>query len=428
MKKWFAVLFVLMLCGCTPVQQEEAPAPATTQEPTTLPSTEPEALQYADRKAIWLSQFDLADVYRDGNAQREQTDFTARMEEILDNVASLGFNTVFLQIRPYADSMYPSAYYPISAYAVGKAGGKAVYDPVEIIVRLAHERAISIHAWINPMRAMTREEMEGIGEEYALGRWLRDPEARGTRLVQVGSRWYLNPAYPEVAELILAGAQEAMTLYDFDGLHMDDYFYPTTDAAFDAPAYADYLCGGGELSLGDFRRETLSRLVESLCAMTRASRKGRVFGISPAGNMAAVYEEQYADVYLWCSREGYLDYICPQVYFGLEHGSFDFKKVCRAWQDMIGGDSIELLVGMTFGKAFTGEDKWAGSGKEEWKNNKDVLARCLEATLSLEDCRGIAVFCYQYLFDPVTGAPVPETEEERQNFFPILQAITWCVG
>ena len=32
---------------------------------------------------------------------------------------------------------------------------------------------------------------------------------------------------------------------DFDGLHMDDYFYPTTDPSFDADAYASYQASGG---------------------------------------------------------------------------------------------------------------------------------------------------------------------------------------
>ena len=206
---------------------------------------------------------------------------------------------------------------------------------------------------------------------------------------------------------------------------MDDYFYPTTDPSFDADAYASYQASGGALELAEFRRKALDDLVYQLHEMTGKSRVGRIFGISPGGNVDRVFHTQYADVYLWCGVDGYIDYICPQVYFGLEHGSYDFVKVCRTYQDMIQTDSVDLIIGMTFGKAFSGEDPWAGSGKDEWKSRKDVLVRCLKATLDLEDCQGVAVFCYQYFFDPLTGQSIAETAEERDHFVPAFQEITW---
>lgn len=444
-KKLFFVL-VLTVClgslyGCFANQQEEPPAGTTAvtepetemvtvpaepvEVPTMEPAADPVVLQYEDMKAMWLSQYDLSGIYLEGDIQREETDFTARMTQVLDNVKAQGFNTVFLQVRPNADSMYPSEHYPMSAYVVGRLGRQAQYDPVELIVQLAHERELSIHAWINPMRGMTEEEIQLVDRKYAIRRWYDDPQLRGRYIVLVNGRWYLNPAYGEVADLICSGAEEILSLYDFDGLHMDDYFYPTTDPSFDADAYADHQADGGVLALADFRRDALSDLVSKLHKTTRDSRTGRIFGISPAGNVDTVFHTQYADVYLWCGVDGYIDYICPQVYFGMEHGSHDFVKVCNIYQDMIQTDSVDLIIGMTFGKAFSGEDQWAGSGRDEWKNNKDVLARCLQATLDLENCRGVAVFCYQYFFDPLTGRSVAETAEERDNFVPVFREITW---
>ncbi len=408
-----------------PTTAPTVPSTAPT-EPVTQP-TEPvaSALQYVDIKAMWLSQFDLWEVYRDGDQQREVGDFTARMAHILDKIQAMGFNTVFYQIRPNADSMYPSEHFPMSAYVAGQPGGYTAYDPVEIIVKLAHARGLSIHAWINPMRGLAEAELQHISSRYLLRQWYDDPQLRGTYLVLHQGRWYLNPAYGPVRELIAAGAREALTAYDFDGLHMDDYFYPTTQEAFDAPAYADYLASGGTGSLADFRRDSLSLLVEALHALTGASKAGRLFGISPAGNVDTVYNSQYADIYRWCAQPGYLDYICPQVYFGLEHGSHDFVKVCGQYRDMITCGEVDLLIGMTFGKALSQQDPWAGAGKNEWAEHQDVLARCLETTRKLPHCRGISVFCYQYFYDPVTGEAVQETAAERANFLPILKDITW---
>ncbi len=100
-------------------------------------------------------------------------------------------------------------------------------------------------------------------------------------------------------------------------------------------------------------------------------------------------------------------------------------KVCKKYQDMIKTDSVKLIVGMTLGKAYSQEDKWAGSGKNEWKEHQDVLVRCLQATLDFEKCSGIAMFCYQYYYIPATGEEVVETAAERANFLPVFLEISW---
>ncbi len=412
----------LLACACGADKPLETTAPTAPEASAAEPQGPYEAVQYRDMKAIWLSQYDLSPIYLDGENQRSQADFTAKMSVVLDNVATSGFNTVFLQIRPNADSMYPSEYYPMSAYVTGSLGKEAEYDPVAIIVDLAHARKLSIHAWINPLRGMNEAEITQVSQDHPIRRWYDDEKNRARYLAVVDGKWYLNPAYSEVTDLIVAGAQEALTRYDFDGLHMDDYFYPTTDESFDAIAYQAF--GNGQ-PLASFRRGNINLLVKRLYQLTHDLGGGRIFGISPAGNVDTVYSRQYADVYAWCSREGYVDYICPQVYFGLEHGSHDFQTVCQTYSAMIQNEDVALIIGMTFGKAMTGEDTWAGSGKNEWLEHKDVLKRSLETTQGLPHCQGVSVFCYQYLFDPLTGSPIPETAQERENFLPSLQEISW---
>lgn len=416
-----------------PATQPTQPATQPTQ-PTTVPPTEPtqpptEPTQPPEGeegfKAIWLSQYDMNPIYTDGGVQREKVDFTRRAGQLMDRIRSLGINTVILQVRPNGDSMYPSQYYPVSKYVVGSYGAEAAYDPVAILVDAAHDRGLEIHGWINPMRAMSVSEIAQVDGAYPIRQWLDDPALHGKYLVAYNGTYYLNPAYEEVRQLIADGARELLETYDFDGLHMDDYFYPTTDAAFDAAAYGDYQAAGGKADLAQFRREALNALVSELYAMVKSVDAELVYGISPAGNINTVYQNQYADVYTWCAQPGYIDYICPQVYFGLEHQSFDFVSVCKTWQSIIKSDRVELIVGMTLGKAYTGEDQWAGSGKNEWRENKDILASCLEATRQLEKCRGVAFFCYQYFFDPVSGEEIRETSQEVANLLPVLEKITW---
>ncbi len=382
-------------------------------------------INFKNKKCMWLSQYDLNSVYTANGGQRNQTQFEKYIKKILANVKDQGINTIIVQVRPNADSMYPSDVYPMSKYVVGAYGKEATYDPFEFIINEAHELGLSVQAWINPMRAMTTSEITKVDGRYKIRAWYDDKSLNGKFLVTVNKTVYLNPAYPEVRELIIDGAREILARYPVDGLHMDDYFYPTTEASFDSAAYAEYKKGGGKSSLADFRRDVLSELVAGLYSATKAAGSDILFGISPAGNINTVYEKQYADVYRWCSEAGYLDYICPQVYFGLEHQTYDFKKVSKTFENIIKLDSVELIIGMTLGKAKSGEDKYAGSGKNEWREHDDILLRCLDHTQTLERCRGVAYFCYQYFFDPLSGVEVRETKTERDNFIPLLKTITW---
>ncbi len=410
----------------TETSKEETTSSETSGEPITPPDDDNRKVtNHDDIKAIWISQFDLSSVYSSGGAQRDKNSFTKLMKTILDNVKNNGFNTVFLQTRPYADSFYPSEYYPPSRFTVGKYGNGFKYDPIEIIVALARERGLSIHAWINPLRCMTEGEIAYVPDNYAVKKWYNDPALRGKYIVKSGTYLYLNPAYKEVRELILNGAREVMTNYGFDGLHMDDYFYPTTSESFDSDAYASYIKDGGSKSLADYRRENLNKLISAMYDVTKSVNPSLLYGISPAGNWNTVYNSHYADYKTWCGEEGYIDYICPQVYFGLEHGSYDFVKTSAMWQSFIKTDSVKLIIGMTLGKAKSGVDEYAGAGKYEWQNNKDVIKRCILSTASLDKCTGISIFCYQYFYNPISGADVTETLTERNNFVPTMKDISW---
>ncbi len=426
---WLTALLVLGGCTFLPPSQQQNNTESNSSDKT--PSTRI-VRNYEDFKAIWLSQFDLANIYLLNGTQRPQEDFTAHIQSILRNICSLGINTVIVQMRPYADSMYPSDYYPMSRIVVGEYGKEADYDPIAILVKEAHALSLSVQAWINPLRAMTDTEIGLVDTRYAIKQWYDNPEIRERPIGLVGNRWYLNPAFPAVRQLIWDGAREILERYPVDGLHMDDYFYPSgLTEDFDKVAYQAYRTEVQEhaLTLPSWRREQLNLLVKGLYDTVKEVDSRLLFGISPAGNYHTVYDAQFADIYTWCSTEGYLDYICPQIYFGMEHGSYDFAKVAAAYQNMIKTDKVKLVVGMTLGKAFAaytgGEDQWAGSGKAEWIEHHDILFRALSHTQTLPSCVGVAYFSYQYFFDPLCGNEIPETAEERKHFLPLLKEISW---
>lgn len=370
-------------------------------------------------KAVWVTQFDLKNILLKDDIQRDKESFLKLSEVMFENVINEGYNTVIVQVRPYADSFYDSNIYPTSNYLTGKFGIDSTYDPFALLVDMAHNKGLEIHAWINPMRAMTVKEINDVPDKYIIKKWY-DSDKNGKYLVEIGGRLYLNPAYEDVRKLIASGAGEVAEKYNIDGVHIDDYFYPTTEESFDKEAYDEYKNNGGTNSLDKFRNNNLDLMVSEMYKSIKASNENIVFGISPAGNIDNTYKLMYADVYKWCSEEGYIDYICPQIYFGLEHGTHDFISVYNTWSNIVTNENVKMTVGITLGKAIAGEDKYAGKGKNEWSDNKDVIKRCLEYLNSKDDCNGVFVFCYQHMFDPISGESVEATKDERENMKSVL--------
>ena len=417
---WILISLTLLLSSCETAPAKEAAGESSLQV-LAQTSDEPayKANNFESVKAMWLSQYDLSPIYLKNGSQRPVDDYTRRIRQVCDNVVSVGVNTVFVQVRPNGDSLYPSTLFPASPYAVGKIGEAFGYDPFGILLDTAHQVGLSVHAWINPYRCFTEANRLLLSKDCALL-----PLCDGDRMVQVGNTWYLNPAYDQNVQYITDGVAELLRLYPVDGIHIDDYFYPTTDEGFDAKAYAAYQREGGSLSLADFRRERVNILIQALSETVRQAGGGRLFGVSPGGNTTRNYHELYADVAAWCA-DGALDYLCPQVYFGLKHATVPFEQVSREFCAMVRDTDVSLILGMTLEKAYNGfygkTDRYAGSGGAEWIEHRDILSRCLRLAGSLPECSGVAYFSYQFFFSPANGTPPEATEEERATLLPLLR-------
>lgn len=371
-------------------------------------------LNYDKMKAMWISQFDFNNVYFDGRKQRSESQFKDLVEKAYDNLVSLGFNTVIVQVRPNTDCFYPSAYYPYSHYVLGSYGKNATYDPIKIMVELAHEKGLSFHAWINPMRGMSSSNLDKISDEYIMSSW------SGTRkLYLYNSINYLNIAYEDVRQLIIDGAAEIVRNYDVDGVHMDDYFYFGETVAFDNVEYNQAKKSNSKLTLQQFRFNNLNKLVSGIYSAIKAENKNVVFGISPAGNLSKMSSTYYADVETWLSEDGYVDYIMPQIYFGMEHATWSFTDTYERWSAVVTNPKINFICGMSLGKAEAGYDgagdEYAGSGYSEWIENQDVFKKCFEYAVEQENFGGYSIFCYQYMFDPNTGEANVKVKKELEN-------------
>ena len=351
MKKRIYLLLAisLLLTSCT-VPQNSQSTPKT--QATTIEVTEENTyvpLNYDYQKATWLPYVEFTE-YMHGKSKEE---FSAAISELLEEQAIRGINTIYFHVHPEGDAYYKSEIYPRGTFNDGD------YDPLQIVLDIAHSMDISVHAWINPYRMQTIEKMETLPNDFIIKQWIN---SNSPMVRQVGSRWYLNPAYDAVTNLICDTAKEIMNNYDIDGIHIDDYFYPDTSPEFDIEAFV----ADGSADLGNWRRDNITSMVQALYNTVKEHDSRLKFGISPQGNIDSDYNTQYADVELWTANQGYADYIVPQIYYGFANEVCPFMATLERWEALAENSGVSLVIGLAEYK-IEKFDKWAGpSGEKEF--------------------------------------------------------------
>lgn len=347
-------------------------------------------LNFEIQKAVWFSYIDLADMLT--NKTEEQ--FKTAISQAFDKVFNLGLNTVYVHVRPFGDAFYDSSIYPATKYFNGEIQEKIPFDPLEIMVQTAHEKGLSIHAWINPLRCEKEENFNKYSNDFKLKQWYDNKDYFGKYLVEVNEsqQLWLNPAYDEVRQLICDGISEIVENYKVDGVHIDDYFYPTTDENFDKSAFSS----SEFASVTDFRLQNTTLLVKELYDTIKSINPNVLFGISPQGNISNNYTQLYADVELWAGNKGYCDYIVPQIYYGFENENQPFGEVAQKWSDMTCTD-VKLVVGLAFYKV---------NEEGEFAENTGIMANQLDFSKALNNFSGVAFYNYKNIF---------EIQNEKQN-------------
>ncbi len=329
--------------GCTVTLLDSAARPGGTWTPP------PVAREF---RAAWVSPVEGGEwPSRVGMTDAEQQ---AQLVGLFDRAAAIGLNAVILHVRPAADALYPTPRAPWSSYLT-RGGAAPGYDPLAFAIREAHRRGLQLHVWFNPFRAAPPDERHApAGAQRVAG---EHPEW----LVRYGSQRWIDPGYPDARRHVLESLLEVVDRYDVDGLHLDDYFYPYreeetvtrrvrvgrhtrvehsshTIAFDDERSWARY--GSGE-SRSAWRRENVSEFVRQLYAGVKARKPSVLVGISPFGIWRPgspqgvtgldAYEEIYADSRRWL-REGWLDYLAPQLYWASDGEQARFRKLDAWWR------------------------------------------------------------------------------------------------
>lgn len=343
-------------------------------------------------RAVWISYLEMAHLLQG----KSESQFSANIDKAFENVKGYGLNTVFVQVRPFGDALYDSEYFPWSHTATGTEGKDPGFDPLTIMVAAAKQKGLRIEAWINPYRVRNAGNTKALSDDNQAKKWL---DAASGQVIEYGGNISYNPASSDARNLIVNGVVEIVRKYDVDGVHIDDYFYPTTDAAFDKAYYNSYKKDGGSMSLADWRRSNVEKLVSRIYKAVKAENKNVLFGISPQSSVRNNYDQQYLDVEKIAGTAGYCDYICPQIYFGYDNGTQPYKKTLDQWSDMVQGSPVKLYVGLAAYKVGV-EDTWAGDGKNEWAQNTDLLKQMTADARNASNYGGVVLYRYDSVFRP----------------------------
>lgn len=387
-----------------PVESTSAPEASVASEEETVSSEMPVVPALKEEViGVWIPYMTLK------TEEGTRDAFCANFDQIAEEAAEMGINTLFVHVRPFGDALYPSALYPWAHILTGTQGIDPGFDPLRYMVDKTHAEGMAFHAWINPLRISLNSVPSSFSANNSYIAWQADKDRKDMFLLCENGILY-DPGYSVVRDHIVAGVAEIVENYEVDGVHFDDYFYPQNEPEVDADSYAAYLAGIGVqetvLSHEEWRIANINALVSQVYATIKSIDPSVRFGISPTG-VVANNASLSADVVSWCTVNGYVDYICPQLYYSTEGGAAPFGEALAAWLEIPRLNSVDLYIGLAAYKAGTDADNGA------WMDKNNILMQ--EVLLGRE--HGAVGFLF-YAWDQLK---IPEAAEEVQNAFALLK-------
>ncbi len=339
-----------------------------------------------EKRAVYLSYIEL-NKHLNG---KNEVDGKKAIDEIIKNIKDNNLNMLILHTRSHQDAIYPSKIFPTSRYVVEKEGNELPFDILQYFIDKVHQNDIEVHAWINPYRIRSGSDTKNLAPNNIYNQW---KDTDNVQLTEDGI--FLNPAKDEVIDFIVSGIKEIIDNYDVDGIHFDDYFYPNKE--IDLKNYEDYKNRGGTLSIDDYRLENVKKLIKRTYQET--SKKDVLFGIAPEGNIDNNYSSNYLDTKTILKEGGYVDYIMPQIYFGYTNEIKSFNETIDEWSKLIKNPNIKLIPALALYKSGS-LDKYAGTGREEWIRNNDIIKKQIITARGKTNYDGFSLFRYDNLINP----------------------------
>lgn len=303
---------------------------------------------------------------------------------ILDELKSDGYNTIFFQVRTSLGVCYPSSLEPWAITMV-KEGAKAYFDPTEFALKECHKRGMKFHAWFVTYPLGGKSAIR-LRKDYRIlsshPSWI---------LLHRGS-YYLDPGNPKAREYIAQVIEEAVKKYNFDGVHLDYIRYPEGINSF--PDSLSYRLYGDGKDLDSWRRDNISETIALIKQTILKERPRVLLSAAPLGKLRRLpdyiigrkygwtaYESVMQDPEEWAKKK-YVDFLVPMMYYRNEL----FTPFLEDWIQRV-GQYCPIVVGLAPYKIVT-------ESNPLW-NISDITNQIRESRNN--GASGVAMFRYRFV-------------------------------
>ncbi len=309
-------------------------------------------------RAIWVTRFAY--------------NTAAQVQGIINRAAAAGFNVVYFQIRGNGDAFYKSSLAPWAQKLSGTLGQDPGWDPLQTAIDAAHAKGMQLHAYWNVFAAWPCsgaacmcQPTQGMADSCVLppasptgqpNHLLRDhPEymAVDASGKNVDSEYFwFSPGNAAVRTAIIAAADELLTRYAVDGLHLDRVRYAGTGFSHDAASEAAYAAlPNPKPTWADWQRQNVTDTVAAIYAKVKLRRPKAVLSASvwgiykplPGCSTSQGFGNYYQDSLGWM-KAGAIDALTPMIYWDIGTGCTDWAKLLDGF--MAGANGRHIVAGM----------------------------------------------------------------------------------
>lgn len=251
-------------------------------------------------RAVWLTTIGGIDwPHSYAQSERSAEKQKEELRAILDRLQKANINTVLLQTRIRATTIYPSQYEPWDGCLSGFPGKSPGYDALQFAIDECHKRGMEVHAWVVTIP---------VGKWNSYG--CRQLRKRFPRLIKrIDQDGYMNPEATQTGCYLAEMCREIVQRYDVDGIHLDYIRYPET----------------WKFRIGkDQARGNITRIVEKIHQAVKKEKPWVKMSCSPIGKFDDLsrywshgwnaYTKVAQDAQAWL-KDGLMDELFPMMYF-----------------------------------------------------------------------------------------------------------------
>ena len=251
-------------------------------------------------RAVWLTTIGGIDwPHSYAQSERSVEKQKEELRAILDRLQKANINTILLQTRIRATTIYPSQYEPWDGCLSGFPGKSPGYDALQFAIDECHKRGMEVHAWVVTIP---------VGKWNSYG--CRQLRKRFPRLIKrIDQDGYMDPEATQTGCYLAEMCREIVQRYDVDGIHLDYIRYPET----------------WKFRISkDQARGNITRIVEKIHQAVKKEKPWVKMSCSPIGKFDDLsrywshgwnaYTKVAQDAQAWL-KDGLMDELFPMMYF-----------------------------------------------------------------------------------------------------------------